>query len=151
MRISDWSSDVCSSDLIAKRPPRLEHAQRVPCLRGAADGQQGKSEGPQSFHSPGKAQAVPFCNPRRNKAPPSACRGRNSGYEGSSIIVARIRLSPGFRKKRNGQNRDMKATIERATLLKSLSHVQSVVERRNTIPILSNVLIEASADGAIKL
>ena len=45
----------------------------------------------------------------------------------------------------------MKATIERATLLKSLSHVQSVVERRNTIPILSNVLIEASADGAIRL
>ena len=32
----------------------------------------------------------------------------------------------------------MKATIERATLLKSLGHVQSVVERRNTIPILSN-------------
>jgi DNA polymerase-3 subunit beta len=28
----------------------------------------------------------------------------------------------------------MKATIERATLLKSLGHVQSVVERRNTIP-----------------
>jgi DNA polymerase-3 subunit beta len=45
----------------------------------------------------------------------------------------------------------MKATIERATLLKSLSHVQSVVERRNTIPILSNVLIEATADGAIRL
>jgi len=36
----------------------------------------------------------------------------------------------------------MKLTIERTTLLKSLSHVQSVVERRNTIPILSNVLIE---------
>ena len=45
----------------------------------------------------------------------------------------------------------MKATIERATLLKSLGHVQSVVERRNTIPILSNVLIEASGDGTIKL
>jgi DNA polymerase III subunit beta len=44
----------------------------------------------------------------------------------------------------------MKATIERATLLKSLGHVQSVVERRNTIPILSNVLIEASDNGAIK-
>jgi DNA polymerase-3 subunit beta len=37
----------------------------------------------------------------------------------------------------------MKATIERATLLKGLGHVHSVVERRNTIPILSNVLIEA--------
>ena len=45
----------------------------------------------------------------------------------------------------------MKATIERATLLKSLGHVQSVVERRNTIPILSNVLIEASEDGALRL
>jgi DNA polymerase-3 subunit beta len=45
----------------------------------------------------------------------------------------------------------MKATIERATLLKGLGHVQSVVERRNTIPILSNVLIEAAADGSIRL
>jgi DNA polymerase-3 subunit beta len=45
----------------------------------------------------------------------------------------------------------MKVTIERATLLKSLSHVQSVVERRNTIPILSNVLIEASAEGSLRL
>ena len=45
----------------------------------------------------------------------------------------------------------MKATIERAKLLRCLSHVQSVVERRNTIPILSNVLIEASADGTVKV
>src|SRR3546814_15953960 len=45
----------------------------------------------------------------------------------------------------------MKATIERAILLKGLSHVQSVVERRNTIPILSNVLIEARADGTLRM
>jgi DNA polymerase-3 subunit beta len=45
----------------------------------------------------------------------------------------------------------MKATIERATLLRCLSHVQSVVERRNTIPILSNVLIEASGDGRVRV
>jgi DNA polymerase III subunit beta len=45
----------------------------------------------------------------------------------------------------------MKATIERATLLKSLSHVQSVVERRNTIPILSNVMLDAREDGSIRL
>ena len=38
----------------------------------------------------------------------------------------------------------MKISIERAALLRSLAHVQSVVERRNAIPILSNVLIEAS-------
>jgi DNA polymerase-3 subunit beta len=45
----------------------------------------------------------------------------------------------------------MKATIERAKLLRSLSHVQSVVERRNTIPILSNVLIEATSEGTLRL
>jgi len=44
----------------------------------------------------------------------------------------------------------MKLTIERAALLKSLGHVQSVVERRNTIPILSNVKLEAG-DGAMRL
>ena len=37
----------------------------------------------------------------------------------------------------------MKITIERGLLLKVLTHVQSVVERRNTIPILSNVKFEA--------
>ncbi|ANK13739.1 DNA polymerase III subunit beta [Erythrobacter neustonensis] len=45
----------------------------------------------------------------------------------------------------------MKATIERATLLRCLSHVQSVVERRNTIPILSNVLIDADVDGSVRV
>ncbi|MEM8772599.1 MAG: DNA polymerase III subunit beta [Pseudomonadota bacterium] len=38
----------------------------------------------------------------------------------------------------------MKVTIERSALSKALGHVQSVVERRNTIPILSNVLLHAS-------
>ena len=37
----------------------------------------------------------------------------------------------------------MKLTIERSALLKALAHVQSVVERRNTIPILANVLLDA--------
>lgn len=41
----------------------------------------------------------------------------------------------------------MKFTIERANLLKTLSHVQSIVEKRNTIPVLSNVKIEAMEDG----
>ena len=37
----------------------------------------------------------------------------------------------------------MKVTVERASLLKSLGHVHRVVERRNTIPILANVLVRA--------
>jgi DNA polymerase-3 subunit beta len=41
----------------------------------------------------------------------------------------------------------MKVTLERAALLKSLGHVHRVVERRNTIPILSNVLIVADEEA----
>ncbi len=44
----------------------------------------------------------------------------------------------------------MKVTIERAALLRALGHVHRVVERRTTIPILANVLIDAR-DGALTL
>jgi len=44
----------------------------------------------------------------------------------------------------------MKVTLERNHLLKSLSHVHRVVERRNTYPILANVLLKA-VDGALDL
>ena len=44
----------------------------------------------------------------------------------------------------------MKVTIERSVLLKALGHVHRIVERRNTIPILANVLIEA-AGGKLAL
>lgn len=51
---------------------------------------------------------------------------------------------------RAGFNDAMKLNIERAILLKSLGHVQSVVERRNTIQILSNVKLSA-ASGLLTL
>jgi DNA polymerase-3 subunit beta len=41
----------------------------------------------------------------------------------------------------------MKLTIERAALLRTLAHVQSVVERRTTIPILAHLRVEASEGG----
>ena len=44
----------------------------------------------------------------------------------------------------------MKITIERGLLLKVLTHIQGVVERRNTIPILSNVRFDAP-DGQLSL
>ena len=40
----------------------------------------------------------------------------------------------------------MRLTIEKPRLTKALAHVASVVERRNTIPILSNVLLTADAN-----
>jgi len=44
----------------------------------------------------------------------------------------------------------MKITIERGTLLRALSHVQSIIERRTTIPVLANVLLSAS-NGLLEL
>src|SRR5262245_48584471 len=41
----------------------------------------------------------------------------------------------------------MQFTIERAHLIKALGHVQSVVEKRGTIAVLSNVKIDAGTDG----
>ena len=41
----------------------------------------------------------------------------------------------------------MKISIERDILFKGLNHVHSVVERRNTIPVLSNVKIKADDEG----
>ncbi len=70
----------------------------------------------------------------------------------NSFITPSARLQPRYNETQSrAKGLTMKATIERATLLKSLGHVQSVVERRNTIPILSNVLIEARDDGSLRL
>ncbi len=44
----------------------------------------------------------------------------------------------------------MKFSIDRVDLLRSLAHVQGVVERRNTIPILANVMLKVEGD-ALKL
>src|SRR5215831_7001452 len=44
----------------------------------------------------------------------------------------------------------MKLKADRATLMKALAHVQSVVEKRNTIPILANVML-AVRDGKLTL
>jgi DNA polymerase-3 subunit beta len=43
----------------------------------------------------------------------------------------------------------MKITVERAELLKALSHMHRVVERRNTIPILANVLLRAEKSALL--
>lgn len=40
----------------------------------------------------------------------------------------------------------MKFTVERSTLLKMLSHVQNVVEKKQTIPILANIKIDVVKD-----
>jgi DNA polymerase-3 subunit beta len=41
----------------------------------------------------------------------------------------------------------MELVVRKNDLLKELSLLQGIVERKNTIPILANVLIDASKDG----
>ena len=43
----------------------------------------------------------------------------------------------------------MKITVEKNIIFKSLSHVQSIVEKKNAIPVLSNILIEAKNNSLI--
>lgn len=43
----------------------------------------------------------------------------------------------------------MKITVDQSILLKALAHTQSIVERRQTIPILANVLLETTAEGVL--
>src|SRR5918997_3986996 len=64
----------------------------------------------------------------------------------------RVRGAAGERppRARVGEPFGMKFTVERAVLIKALAHVQSVVERRNTIPILANVLL-AAEEGVLRL
>ena len=38
----------------------------------------------------------------------------------------------------------MKFTITKNLFFKTLSHLQSIVDKKNSLPILSNILIEAS-------
>ena len=43
----------------------------------------------------------------------------------------------------------MKFTVEKNNIIKSLTHVQSIVEKKNTLPILSNILLEAKENSLI--
>ncbi len=43
----------------------------------------------------------------------------------------------------------MKISVEKGNIIKSLSHVQSIVEKKNTIPVLSNILLEAKNNSLV--
>ena len=45
----------------------------------------------------------------------------------------------------------MELTVRKSDLLPELQLFQGIVERKNTIPILANVLIEANRDGSVRL
>src|SRR5690606_21237949 len=77
----------------------------------------------------------------------TACLRAASGPLSTSAPArpAGIQNVPAGRGRRSRKRRAMRATLERSHLLRSLGHAQRVVERRNTIPILSNVLVQGEA------
>ncbi len=82
--------------------------------------------------------------------PPEPCDSvappiRSGGFENNHDQSSRL-----IRTNDEESSEIMKVTVERASLLKSLSHVHRVVERRTTIPILSNVLLRAE-QGVLNL
>jgi DNA polymerase-3 subunit beta len=51
----------------------------------------------------------------------------------------------------NAATGNLEITVSRAELLRELTAAQSVVERKTTIPILSNFLFEATEDGKLTI
>ena len=43
----------------------------------------------------------------------------------------------------------MKFIVQKSVIFKAMSHVQSIVEKKNALPILSNILIEAKDNNII--
>src|SRR3546814_7453970 len=102
MRISYWTSDVCSSDLLVNRAayPQFRAWRAVP--KGPLTGRRRR------LPRQGAPQSVQGSRGPRSRAP------REDQH-----------LSP-----QKAKHPIMKLTIERAALIKSLTHVQSVVERQ---------------------
>jgi DNA polymerase-3 subunit beta len=78
------------------------------------------------------------------ESPPGFARGLRR-------LPQRVKIAPRLRSSAavGSMGFAMKVTIERTALLKSLGHVHRVVERRNTIAILSNVLLQAGSRSLV--
>ena len=75
---------------------------------------------------------------------------RDQAADGDNVTTTMIRGEASASAEKKTTRQAMKLTIERAALLSALGHIQNVVERRNTIPILSNALL-AAEDGRLSL
>src|SRR3546814_8294545 len=88
MRISDWSSDVCSSDLRPDAPVRAGAARRSGAARGdARDQESARSQG---NNEPGKARPGP------GRCSGEPCLNRASPIDGALKSGGLTRLLPSF-------------------------------------------------------
>src|SRR3546814_19018763 len=96
MRISDWSSDVCSSDLPTLADIVQEAAQTSPCQESShAQSDLGSRQRPPEGLSP-TPRGGPACGrqaPRRRgrKIGRASCRERGSQYVKSSVVAVSLK------------------------------------------------------------
>ena len=141
----DYAEDFDRRD----RRQLRDHRQWRP-RRGAGDGRS------RALH-PGSAGRHAGPGACRHRPPGAAAKGshqgeplRHSGQSACAFAQSRQKSLPlaGSVEVRRQSIQDraaaMKVTLERAALLKALGHIHRVVERRTTIPILSNVLVRAT-------
>ncbi len=76
----------------------------------------------------------------------ASCIARPARNEGERPTVSTATMTPDLTNA-SAPTGNLEITVSRAELLRELTAAQSVVERKTTIPILSNFLFEAGAEG----
>src|SRR3546814_17930819 len=89
MRISDWSSDVCSSDL---RPPAREHRRRPRLRQSVLRRGQGPRRWPHRYRVPGPAVGAQSRLPHaRGEIGRASCRERVCTYVSISVVADNLK------------------------------------------------------------
>src|SRR5690606_32698858 len=122
--------------------------------RGSQPVRRGRAAQAHAAGISGGASPAPSGTTPADRVAPALAFGRNLRHSCAPLDAGRARAkgrSPGGepRTQKSGYW-VMRVTVERAALLKALGHVHRVVEKRNTIPILSNVLLRAE-EGSLRL
>src|SRR3546814_16296801 len=92
MRISDWSSDVCSSDLGARLLPPAAATRRVPCWRRACRrAPRAPSASARRRAGPAGPSSAPPRLPDRDQIGRASCRDRVCQYVSISVVAVSLK------------------------------------------------------------
>src|SRR3546814_19539060 len=105
MRISDWSSDVCSSDLLADPP--LRRSRRPPCARRQLQTRSaGQTEGPARAYRAGRGRCQGSVAHRRDDQRARTPREARKSVEWGKGVSVRVEL---------GGRRSIKTKMKKST------------------------------------
>src|SRR3546814_1011090 len=93
MRISDWSSDVCSSDLAAPTLPGPAARSRAPPARAGNQGADAGEDAEERAAHPAAAQGLPRCAFHLPASRPAPSAGQHRSEEHTSELQSLMRIS----------------------------------------------------------